>query len=72
MIEQEETIETYIVIRDDAPTTHTKETPLPSYSSAQIFQKKNSAEISSSSKLVEKEKDIIEKYKEIKIKKMKH
>ena len=70
VIEQEETIETEkaIVIRDDTPTPNTEETPLPSSSRAEIIQKKNSAEISTSSKPVEKEKDIIEKYKEIKIK----
>ena len=66
VIEQEETIEIDIVIRDDGPTTHSEETPLPSTSSAQIIQKQNSEEISSSSKPVEKEKDIMEKYKEIK------
>ena len=69
-IEQEETvetIETYIVVRDDAPPTLSEETHLSSTSSAQIIQKKNSAEVSSSSKPVEKEKYSMEKYKEIKI-----
>ena len=70
MIEQEakvETIDTYIVVRDDAPPTLSEETHQPSTSSAQIIQKQNSAEVSSSSKPMEKEKDIMEKYKEIKI-----
>ena len=63
LIEKEETIQTKIdiFIRDDAPTTLSEETPLPSISSAQIIQKQNSAEISSSSKPVEKEKNIMEK-----------
>ena len=42
--------------------------PLQSTSSAQIIQNKNRAYFSSSSKPVEKEKDILEKYKETKIK----
>jgi len=70
VIEHEKTVEaeTKIIIRGDSPSTHVEETPMPSSSSAQIIQNKKNEEVSSSRKKVEKEKDIMERYKDIKIK----
>jgi len=70
VIEHEKIVEAKIeiIIRGDAPSTHVEETPLPSSSSAQIIQNQNYAEVSSSIETVEKEKDIMERHKEIKIK----
>lgn len=70
VIEHQKTVEaeTQIIIKGDAPSTHVEETPLPSSSSAQIIQNQNNAEVSSSRKTMEKEKNTMERYKEIKIK----
>ena len=71
--EQEDTIETVEIIDIDTMVEKSKglavseETHQPSTSNTQIIEKQLSIEVSSSSKLVDKEKDIKDKYKEIKL-----
>ena len=67
IIDTVEIIDTYIIVRDNAPPTVSEVTHQPSTSSAQIIKKKHSAKVSSSRKPVDKEKYIMEKYKEIKL-----
>jgi len=74
--EQEETVETveivqiidtYTVVKESTTPAASGETHQPSTSNTQIIQKQISIEVSSSKKLVDKEKYIKEKYRAIKL-----
>ena len=68
--EQFETIEiidTDTVVKNNAPPAVSEETHQPSTYNTQIIQKHHSVEVPSSSKPAEKEQDIMQQYKEIKL-----
>ena len=55
------------MVKDNAPPAVSEENHQPSTSNTQIIQKQHNVEVSSSSKPVDKEHDIMENYKEIKL-----
>ena len=66
-VETIEVIDTDTVVNDNAPPAVFEETHQPSTSKIQIIQNKHNVEVSSSSKPRDKKMDIMQKYKEIKI-----